>query len=133
LIGIALSQPSNLLNEAFYFDKSKLLFFSIHVTDYLMIDEDLYVEPNKINFRLSREEQTKILDWICRIDSDDQNLIQIPQKGLVDERVIEIEARQFLSEHAIDIQNTRIWEIASDNVADAKQSRKRLKWWQFWN
>ncbi len=137
-IGISLAQSPGSLTESFYFDKEKQLFFSIHVVDYAMLNEDLEINPAaKVSY--SEKTQLEIVEWIKRLEKEDSSIISVPQKGLIDDKLKEIEAIEFLNEHEIDSDVATVWEVEShasisiDLTVDQK-SKKPLdkRWWEFW-
>jgi hypothetical protein len=137
-IGVALSQDPNSLTEAFYFDRSEQRFFSIHFLDYFMLDEDLDINP-AANISYSEETQQEIVGWIRRIENKDNSILRLPQKGLIDEKLKEIEALQFINEKEIDIESAKIWEVESNvsvgfdlAIEDEKKQKGDKKWWEFW-
>ena len=99
-IGISLAQAPGNLTELFYFDKEKQLFFSIHILDYLMLDEELEINP-AANVSYSKKTQLEIVEWIKRLEKKDSSIISVPQKGLIDDKLKEIEAVEFLNEHEL--------------------------------
>ena len=87
---IGISQSPNSLNESFYFDKINNEFFSILVTDYFMLDENLDVAKNTTT-SYSQGNQSELVNRIKRIENKDKDIISIPRltnkerKGLLTE------------------------------------------------
>jgi hypothetical protein len=75
---IGISQSPNSLNESFYFDKSSNEFFSILVTDYFMLDENLEVAKNTTS-SYSQNNQSELVNRIKRIENEDEHIIVIPR------------------------------------------------------
>ena len=76
MIGIA--QSPYILNESFYFDKINNEFFSILVTDYFMLDENLEVAKNT-TASYSKSNQGELVNRIRRIVNEDEDIISIPR------------------------------------------------------
>ena len=76
MIGIA--QSPYILNESFYFDKINNEFFSILVTDYFMLDENLEVAKNTTT-SYSKSNQGELVNRIRRIVNEDEDIISIPR------------------------------------------------------
>ena len=85
---IGISQSPNSLNESFYFDKINIEFFSILVTDYFMLDENLDVAKNTTT-SYSQGNQSELVNRIKRIENKDKdNINSTPdkeRKGLLTE------------------------------------------------
>ena len=58
----------------------------------------------------------------------DSSIISVPQKGLIDDKLKEIEAVEFLNEHEIDPDIATVWEVESQvsigfDFRDDKESK----------
>lgn len=75
---IGISQSPNSLNESFYFDKVSNEFFSILVTDYFILDENLDVAKNATT-SYSNSNQSELVKRIKRIENEDKHIIPVPR------------------------------------------------------
>ena len=94
---IGISQSPNSLNESFYFDKKEEKFFSILVTDYFMLDENLDVARDTTT-TYSQESQDQLVSLIKRIDKNDRDILCIP-------RLTHNERRKILSDFSHNLDN----------------------------
>lgn len=74
---IGISRSPNYQSETFYFDKINNEFFSIMVTDYFMLDENLEVAKNTTT-SYSQSDQSELVNKIKRIENKDEDVILIP-------------------------------------------------------
>lgn len=135
-IGVSLSLPENRQSEMFYFDKSQNLFFSIHIVDYFMLDENLEIDESATS-SYNKKTENEIVSWIKRIEREDKLIISVPQKGLTNDSLKRIEAEKFLKELSVDIDKTQIWEVEekiSVNIDLTKErtNNENKKWWEIW-
>lgn len=109
------------------------MFFSIHILDYAMLDEDLEIKP-AAEVSYSEKTQREIVEWIKRLEKKDGSIISVPQKGLTDDKLKEIEAVEFLNENKIDPDVATVWEVESQvSISiDLTGDKKTKKWWEFW-
>lgn len=112
-IRMSLSQDPHSLTESFYFDRTKQLFFSIHVVDYFMLTDDLEIDP-AASVSYSDKSQQEIVAWIKRLERNDVSILKVPQKGITDDKLQEIEAIEFIEKHHIDVSSARTWEVEAD-------------------
>ncbi|MAB49294.1 MAG: hypothetical protein CMC05_11750 [Flavobacteriaceae bacterium] len=96
---IGISQSPNSLNESFYFDKKEEKFFSIVVTDYFMLDDNLNLAKNTTT-SYSEQNQNKLVTLIKRIDKEDKDILFVP-------RLTHKERRDVLSEFLSSIDNPK--------------------------
>ncbi len=136
---MSLAKPPNKLTEMFYFDHKNYIFFSIHVVDYFMLNEDMEIDSSVTNISYSEKNQQEIVDWIKRLEKNDHSIIRVPQKGLEDDKLRKIEAIKFINENNIDTDKAILWEVESkssisfDLTADEEISESlNKKWWEFW-
>ena len=113
-IEIPLSFPVGRLTETFYFDKKTNLFFSIHIIDFFMLNED-YEIAEDVTTSYNKETENDIASWMKRILNEDKQIIEVPQKGLTDETLKKIEAEKFLNGLSIDLDKAEIWEVEISN------------------
>ncbi len=137
-LGMVLSLEPGRLTESFYFDRKEQLFFSIHVMDYFMVTEDLEIDPASTT-NMSEASLQTIVHWMKRLEEDTDSIIQIPQRGITDKTLREIQAREYILEHQIDLGTARVWEIDSDvsvkvdlTTKTEGHSKATKKWWEFW-
>ena len=138
-IGISLSEAPNSLTVSYYFDYENYIFFSIHVVDYFMLNEDLEIDSSVTNISYSEKNQREIVYWIKRLDKNDNSIISVPQKGLTDDKLREIEAIEFIKKNKIDTDKATLWKIESESsisfdLREDEENNKPLnkKWWEFW-
>ena len=74
---IGISQSPYSLNESFYFDKLNNEFFSIIITDYFMLDENLNMAKNTSSSYTSNN-QNELVNRINRIENKDVYIVSIP-------------------------------------------------------
>ena len=74
---IGISQSPYSLNESFYFDKLNNEFFSIIITDYFMLDENLNIAKNTSSSYTSNN-QNELVNRINRIENKDVYIVSIP-------------------------------------------------------
>ncbi|WP_159098271.1 hypothetical protein [Aquimarina sp. Aq78] len=86
------------MNESFYFDKINNEFFSILVTDYFMLDDNLDVAKNTTT-SYSNSNQSELVNRIKRIENEDKNIISIP-------RLTDKERKDLLTEFLQTIDNS---------------------------
>ncbi|WP_299888821.1 hypothetical protein [uncultured Lacinutrix sp.] len=135
-IGFSLSLPENRQSEMFYFDKSQNLFFSIHIVDYFMLDENLEIDESATS-SYNKKTENEIVSWIKQIEREDKLIISVPQKGLINDSLKRIEAEKFLEGLSVDIDKTQIWEVEekiSVNIDLTKErtNNENKKWWEIW-
>ncbi|WP_405223817.1 hypothetical protein [Dokdonia sp. Asnod1-B02] len=135
-IGVSLSLPQNKQSEMFYFDKSQNLFFSIHIVDYFMLNENLEIDESTTS-SYNKKTENEIVSWIKRIELEDKRIISVPQKGLTDETRKKIEAEKFLDDLSVDIDKTKIWEVEEKISVNIDLTKERTnsgnkKWWEIW-
>src|SRR5687767_10928026 len=113
---IGFEQPIGSLTELFYYDRLSNLFFTIHVSDYFMLDENLDIAPN-VTSSYSQDTQEAIVGWIKRIDKKDSQIIYIPrltqserEEGY-DHNFLLLKAETFLNLNNIDIETAKVWEV----------------------
>ncbi|WP_291721775.1 hypothetical protein [Bernardetia sp.] len=100
-----------------------------------MLNEDLEIDDS-VTSSMSREAQKEIVNWIKRIEKNDSSLICIPQRGITDEEILEIELLEFIENNNIDLETAKIQLAESEmpisvslDLENIKISQK--KWWQF--
>jgi hypothetical protein len=135
-IGVSLSLPENRQSEMFFFDKSKNLFFSIHIVDYFMLDENLEIDKSTTS-SYNKKTENEIVSWIKRIEREDKLIISVPQKGLSNDSLKRIEAEKFIDGLSVEIDKTEIWEVEekiSVNIDLTKEptNNGNKKWWEIW-
>ena len=113
-IGISLSIDPGNLTESFYFDRRSQTFFSVHVADLFMLNEDLELDVAVSDISYSEKEITELIHWIKRIDGDDQDIVFIPKKGISDQALREEEASAFFEALNIDVSKVQFWEVDSN-------------------
>ncbi len=135
---MVLSLEPGRLTETFYLDKKKQIFFSIHFADYAMFTEDLEIDP-AVSTGYSQESEQAILDWFRRLDNNDSSIVRVPQRGITDRNLREIEANEFIRQHNVDLETAFIWEFAQEvsvkvdlTAKTEGHSKATKKWWQFW-
>lgn len=90
---IAFSEPFNSLTESFYYDKRDREFYSIHLADIFLLNEDFTLNEN-VESSYSTYTKTLIVDRILRDENKDPDIIAIPRLGVADRKTI---MQQFLS------------------------------------
>ena len=135
-IGVSLSLPENRQSEMFFFDKSKNLFFSIHIVDYFMLDENLEIDKSTTS-SYNKKTENEIVSWIKWIEREDKLIISVPQKGLSNDSLKRIEAEKFIDGLSVEIDKTEIWEVEekiSVNIDLTKEptNNGNKKWWEIW-
>ncbi|EZH75906.1 hypothetical protein ATO12_03695 [Aquimarina atlantica] len=135
-IGVSLSLPEDRLTEIFYFDKKTNLFFTIHVADYFMLNEDFEVDE-AVTTSYNKKTEDEIVTWIKRIENEDKQIIRVPQKGLTDKTLKRIEAKNFLNGLSIEMDELQIWEIEEStsvkiDLTKEQQNSPDKKWWELW-
>lgn len=128
------------IQELFYFDKSSDEFFSVLITDYFLLDENLNIS-NDVTSSYLPQTLEKLAEKIRRIENKDTDIIALPRAGKPElNQEIEYFLQQidsFLNIHAIKIKETTIW-IPSEsgtitlNLTDKKVDAEKQAWWKFW-
>lgn len=137
LIKAAISSPPNELTRSFYYDKLNQTFFIIHIVDYFMLNEDLEID-NSAQVSISEKSQKEIVDWIKRIEKNDDSIIRVPQKGITDEELKHIEFLKYIKESEIDLDIAKIQKVEEgEEKVSVKFDLKKIgktdkKWWEFW-
>ena len=135
-----LQQPADRLSEIFYYDKRDNEFFSILVTDYFMIDENLNVAENTTT-TYSKENLETLIDRIRRIENKDVSIILLPRLGnsqnTADTEFISLQTDSFLNLNSINIETATIWEVEENGTItiDLKNEKELLTkkpWWKIW-
>lgn len=88
----AFSEPFNNLTESFYYDKRDREFYSIHLADILLLNEDFTLNED-VESSYSTSTKTLIVDRILRDENKDPDIIAIPQLEIADRKTI---MQQFL-------------------------------------
>lgn len=88
----AFSEPFNCLTESFYYDKRDKEFYSIHLADFLLLNEDFTLNEN-VESSYSTSIKTRIVDRILRDENKDPEIIAIPRLRVADRKTI---MQQFL-------------------------------------
>lgn len=116
---IGISQSPFSLNEVFYLDKNNNEFFSILVTDYFMLDENLEVAKNTTT-SYSNQNENSIVNRIQRIENDDKEIIEIPRLSYNERKELLIE---FLDSINDDTEKERITSLYISNESDTPDVR----------
>lgn len=107
-----LRQSADRLSEIFYYDKRDNEFFSILVTDYFMVDENLNIAKNTAT-NYTKQNLETLIDRIRRIEKQDITIIALPRLGnstnASDTTFISQQADSFLSLNSISIETATIW------------------------
>jgi hypothetical protein len=133
-IKMALSKLPNEITRSFYYDKLNHTFFVIHITDYFMLNEDLEIDAS-VEVSMSDESQKEIVELIKRVEKNDNFIIRVPQKGIIDEELKHIEFLDYVNTNDIDLDLARIQSIEeklSVKFDLETIDTKGKKWWEFW-
>lgn len=136
-IKMALSQLPNEITRSFYYDKLNHTFFVIHIFDYFMLNQDLEIDAS-VEVSISKESQKEIVDWIKRIEKNDNSIIRVPQKGITDEELQHIEFLKFIEKNNIDLELARMQKVEAKEEKESikfdlnKIDKTNKKWWEFW-
>ncbi|WP_338769559.1 hypothetical protein WAF17_10110 [Bernardetia sp. ABR2-2B] len=138
LIKAAISSPPNEFTRSFCYDTTNQTFFVIHALDYFMLNENLEIDVSAES-SMPTEAQKEIVGWIQRIEKNDDSIIRIPQKGITDQELKQIEFQKFIEENGIDLNLAKLQKAESkisisfdlENIETSKPSKIK-KWWQFW-
>ncbi len=104
---IAFTSPANRKKEFFYYDRRDQQFFSILAADYFIVDEN-YQVPKEVTVSYSPATIHLLSDRMRRIDSEDKNIIPVPDGH--DTPLMQEKISAFLGLHDIDLKATSIWE-----------------------
>lgn len=106
----ALSLSPEEITEVFYFDRINNVFFSIHIADYFLVDDNLESDT-AVKSSYSNNNVKLIIEWIKRIENDDVSIVEIPRKQLTSNKKQRLEAGKFLEKWDVDINKASICEL----------------------
>lgn len=134
---IGFRQPTNRLEEIFYYDKRDNQFFSVLLIDYFMLDENFDIAPG-VTTSYSKETVKIIAERIKRVENNDSSIFSLPRFGASsnDELIIQ-KIESFLNLSAINLETVNIWEIEEDTsiYIDLKndiEPKAKSSWWKIW-
>lgn len=84
---IAFSEPLNSLTEAFYYDKRDKEFYSIHMADFLLLNDDLTLNESASSSYSDSIAQL-IANRIQRREAGDKDIVEIDRLALTDRKSI---------------------------------------------
>jgi len=113
---IAFEQPVGSLMENFYFDRAKYQFFSIVVTDYFMLDEDMN-KSDSVTTTYSKEQEDILVDRIQRIEYSYSEIIPVPRISLN-------ERKDFMQEFVDSLTDSNLTDILNQRIANQDYQTK---------
>lgn len=113
-IAIGLQQPVGSLMEYFYFDEEEYTFFSIVVTDYFMLDEDLS-KSNSTTTTYTNEQEDYLVKKINQVENNHPAIISIP-------RIPVAERKKLMKEFADALTDESLKEILYQRIANQDYS-----------
>lgn len=135
-----LQQPDDRLSEIFYYDKRDNEFFSILVTDYFMLDENLNVAKDTTT-TYTKETLESLIDRIRRIENKDVTIISLPRLGnspnIADTEFISQQTDSFLNLNSINTETATIWKVEESgtitiDLKNKKEPLTKKPWWKIW-
>jgi len=107
-LSLAYSEPFNSLTESFYYDKRDKEFYSIHLADFFLLNEDLTLNE-QIDSSYSIQTQKLIADRILRQENNDADIIAIPRLPVENRKSI---MRDFI----VNISDTKLLAILQQRI-----------------
>lgn len=113
---MAFSEPVNSLMETFYYDKRDKEFYSIHVADYMLLNEDLSLNEN-VESSYTDGIAALIADRIRRADREDEQIVTVPR--------LEVEARKaIMEEFTRDVDDEKLLAILQQRIKNQDGSQR---------
>lgn len=97
---MAFSEPMNNAAETFYYDKRDREFYSIHLADYLLLNDDLTLNES-VNTSYSDNIEQLIANRIYRQDKKDEDIIPVPRLEVAKRKLIMEEFVQNINEEMV--------------------------------
>ena len=103
------TQSPDRFSEWFSYDKNSFTFFSIVITDYLLIDDGFNIAKDATS-NYSDDSLEFIRDKMQKIEMGDQSILPIPRLGDVgNDMEILSQVDSFLNLNAIDLSKCQLW------------------------
>jgi hypothetical protein len=131
---VAFQQAVENKTEHYYFDKQNEEFFSIHLLDLFLLEENR-IEQHKLAPQCTEQELIIRNKRIQLIQSQHSSIVQLPRYGMfADQLVLTEKIELFLIDHGINIKNASLFEaFQREEVIKRKgPPPKKKPWWQFW-
>jgi hypothetical protein len=111
---IAIEQP--LIAESFYYDRKANEFFSIMLTDYFMLNEDLSI-PDNVSTTYTEYQETSLINRIKRIEQKDPDILSI--------KTVSVQERQSLMRRFVDsLTDENLINILTQRINNQDSSTK---------
>jgi len=130
---IGFGQSENRLSEVFYYDKRDHEFFSILLTDYFILDDNLNIEEG-VTTNYSKQNLETLVERIKRIESKNESIIPLPRLGAgTTEEFISQQIEDFLTLNSINMETLSLCEVEEDGTITFKiEPDLKKSWWKFW-